>query len=83
MIEEGALVVDVRTPGEFKQGHLTMRLTTPLLKSLRTFARIDKAQPIVLYCRGNCSGQAYQYLKAQGLTQIHNAGGLIEMLKSK
>ncbi|MEZ9407723.1 MULTISPECIES: rhodanese-like domain-containing protein [unclassified Vibrio] len=84
MIEEGALVVDVRTPGEFKQGHLDNAINYPLSEVATHFASIDKAQPIVLYCRsGNRSGQAYQYLKAQGFTQIHNAGGLIEMQESK
>ena len=84
LIEKGALVVDVRTPEEFKQGHLDNAINYPLSEVATHFASIDKDQPIVLYCRsGNRSGQAYQFLRAQGFTQIHNAGGLIEMQESK
>ena len=84
MIGEAALVVDVRTPEEFKQGNLDNAINYPLSEVAMHFASIDKAKPIVFYCRsGNRSGQAYQYLKAQGFTQIHNAGGLIEMQESK
>ncbi|WP_299132343.1 rhodanese-like domain-containing protein [uncultured Vibrio sp.] len=84
LIEKGALMVDVRTPEEFKQGHLDNAINYPLSEVATHFANIDKDQPIVLYCRsGNRSGQAYQFLQAQGFTQIHNAGGLIEMQESK
>lgn len=84
LIDKGALVVDVRTPEEFKQGHLDNAINYPLSEVTTHFANIDKDQPIVLYCRtGNRSGQAYQFLRAQGFTQIHNAGGLIEMQESK
>ncbi|WP_333912880.1 rhodanese-like domain-containing protein [Vibrio coralliirubri] len=84
LIEKGALVVDVRTPAEFEQGHLNNAINYPLSEVATHFTKIDKDQPIVLYCRsGNRSGQAYQFLQAQGFTQIHNAGGLIEMQESK
>ncbi|WP_373947996.1 rhodanese-like domain-containing protein [Vibrio pomeroyi] len=84
LIEKGAMVVDVRTPEEFKQGHLDNAINYPLSEVATHFASIDKDQPIVLYCRsGNRSGQAYQFLQAQGFTQIHNAGGLIEIQESK
>ena len=84
LIEKGALVVDVRTPAEFEQGHLDNAINYPLSEVATHFAKIDKDTPIVLYCRsGNRSGQAYQFLRAQGFTQIHNAGGLIEMQESK
>lgn len=83
-IEQGAMVVDVRTPQEFAAGHLDQALNYPLSELDKHFAAIDKQTPIVLYCRsGNRSGKAYQYLKSQGFTQLHNAGGLTEMLESQ
>ena len=84
LIEKGALVIDVRTPAEFAQGHLDNAINYPLSELATHFANIEKDQPIVLYCRsGNRSGQAYQFLRDQGFTQIHNAGGLTEMLESQ
>lgn len=79
-IEQGALIVDVRTPQEFDAGHLDNAVNYPLSQLATHFASIDKNSQIVLYCRsGNRSGQAYQYLLSQGFTNLHNAGGLVEM----
>ncbi|WP_261858106.1 rhodanese-like domain-containing protein [Photobacterium sanguinicancri] len=80
LIEQGAFLVDVRTPGEFSQGHLTGSTNYPLDTIDTAFADVDKSTPIVVYCRsGNRSGQAMNYLKKAGFTQIYNGGGLEEM----
>jgi len=83
-IEQGALIVDVRTPQEFADGHLDNAKNYPLSELDKHFSNIDKDTQIVLYCRsGNRSGQAYQYLTVQGFTNLHNAGGLVEMEQAK
>lgn len=83
-VEQGALLIDVRTPGEFSQGHLTDAANLPLNTVDTAFANMDKDTPIVVYCRsGNRSGQAMSYLKQAGFTQVHNGGGLDEMLSTK
>ncbi|CED56857.1 rhodanese-like domain-containing protein [Aliivibrio wodanis] len=84
LVEQGALLIDVRTPNEFNQGHLKDAANLPLSTVDTAFANIDKDTPIVVYCRsGNRSGQAMSYLKQAGFTQIHNGGGLEEMLSTK
>ena len=83
-IEQGALIVDVRTPQEFADDHLDNAVNYPLSELDQHFAGINKDAQIVLYCRsGNRSGQAYQWLEKQGFTNLHNAGGLVEMQQSK
>ncbi|WP_428775462.1 rhodanese-like domain-containing protein [Vibrio sp.] len=80
LIEQGAMIVDVRTPGEFASGHLDNAINFPLSEIEQHFADIDKTQSIVVYCRsGNRSGKAYDYLVSQGFTNVHNGGGLQEM----
>ncbi|GAL29746.1 phage shock protein E [Vibrio variabilis] len=79
-IEEGAMVIDVRTPSEFNEDHLDQAVNYPLSELDKYIGNLDKSQPIVLYCRsGNRSGQALQYLSSKGFTALHNAGGLNEM----
>lgn len=79
-IQQGAMVIDVRTPQEFVDGHLDNAINFPLSTLDQHVSDLDKATPIVLYCRsGNRSGQAYQYLTSLGFTQLHNAGGLQEI----
>lgn len=80
MIEQGAMVIDVRTPEEFSAGHLDQAVNYPLSELDKHIAALDKSQPIVLYCRsGNRSGQALAYMESKGFTALHNAGGLNEM----
>ncbi|CAM2980957.1 rhodanese-like domain-containing protein [Vibrio mytili] len=80
LIEQGAMIVDVRTPQEFSAGHLDNAVNFPLSELDKHVQSIEKDQMIVLYCRsGNRSGQAYQYLQSQGFTNLHNAGGLDEL----
>jgi len=86
--QEKVSIVDVRTPLETMLGMATGATNIPLgkiEKRIEEFRQMDK--PIVLYCRsGNRSGQALNYLKAQGVEEVYNGGSLSEMkalLKSK
>lgn len=84
LIEQGAFLVDVRTPDEFSQGHLAGSTNYPLNTINTAFANVDKEMPIVVYCRsGNRSGKAMDYLKNAGFTHVHNGGGLEEMQSSQ
>ncbi|ADN76850.1 Rhodanese domain protein [Ferrimonas balearica DSM 9799] len=85
-VEEGALLVDVRTPGEFAAGHLPGAINIPLDQLPGRLDELgdSKSQPIVVYCRsGNRSGQALNWLSRQGYQQVQNGGGLEEMRSSQ
>lgn len=83
-IEEGALLVDVRTPQEFQTQHLESAINFPLNSINVAFNDIDKDREIVVYCRsGNRSGQAERYLKQMGFTHVHNGGGIQELISAK
>lgn len=84
LIESGALVVDVRTPEEFAQGHLDNAINIPLNTVETGFADIAKNRSIVVYCRsGNRSGMAMESLVKQGFINVHNGGGLSEMQEAQ
>ncbi len=83
-IAQGALLVDVRTPQEFTQKHIDGAVNYPVQAVETAFDHIDKDTLIVLYCRsGRRSGAAFEFLQKAGYTQLHNAGGLEEMLAVK
>lgn len=74
LVEGGATLVDVRTPGEFKSGHIDGAVNIPLQEIKRRHSEIP-AGPVVLYCRsGNRSAQAARALHGLGHTELYDLG---------
>ncbi len=76
----GLVVLDIRTPEEFRDGHLpgarNLDFFAPDFRQrLEALARGDA--PVLLYCRsGNRSGQAMRLLRQWGRDDVlHLAGG--------
>ncbi|WP_165839954.1 rhodanese-like domain-containing protein [Motiliproteus coralliicola] len=85
LIEQGALVIDVRTTEEYAQAHLKSSVHIPYPEIVARFSQMEirKDLPIVLYCRsGNRSGIAYKMLSQAGYTALHNGGGLNDLLQA-
>lgn len=82
--EEGASLVDVREVREFQSGHAPGAVNIPLsLLPLRLPELKEMSKPLILYCRsGGRSGQATAFLLREGFTNIHNAGGLEQVMRS-
>jgi phage shock protein E len=76
--EPDAILLDVRTPGEFAGGHLEGAVNIPVGDTARMAETIGrKDRPVLLYCAaGGRSAQALAALKAEGFTRLVNAGGL-------
>lgn len=77
-IEEGALILDVRTPGEYSSGHYPGAINIPLDQIGRRINELgDKTRPIVVYClSGARSYSARSILMAQGFRDVVNGGGI-------
>lgn len=76
---EGAVLIDVRTRGEFAGGHIAGSLNLPLDELPARIASVapDKDAPLLLFCAsGARSGRAAAFLAGQGYTQVHNGGGV-------
>lgn len=84
VIKEGAVIVDVRTKGEYAGGHIKGSLNIPvdqLGKNLSKFT--DKNKPIITCCAsGMRSASARSFLKSNGYTRVYN-GGPWTSLRSK
>lgn len=72
-------LIDVRTPGEYAQGHLGGAVLLPLSTLKVSLKGLDANRPLVLYClSGNRSGQAVRVLLRQGFPEAkHLAGGIL------
>ena len=65
-VSEGAALVDVRTPREFKQGHLPGAVNIPISDLGSRVAEIGPARVVVYCASGIRSKKAARMLKAQG-----------------
>ena len=82
LIDDGARVVDVRTPEEFTAGHLrgATNLDVQAADFHQRAGQLDKDATYVLYCRtGGRAGAAGDMLADMGFTDVVNAGGFDDL----
>jgi rhodanese-related sulfurtransferase len=80
--ESGVVILDVRTPGEFAEGHIEgARLIDFQSGNFESeIAGLDKEATYAVYCRsGNRSGQAVAIMHDAGFHNVYNLeGGVID-----
>jgi len=76
-LKNGALVIDVRTPEEFRASHLPNAMNIPLqqIESGAPLPLKDKKQVLLLHCQGGMrSAKATQLLIGLCYTNVFNLG---------
>ncbi len=82
LIQNGALILDVRTPGEYASGHIKGSKNMPLDKLMSQVSKIKKDQVIITCCAsGMRSASAKGMLKKAGYEQVHNGGSWTSLRK--
>lgn len=75
-VNKGAVIIDVRTIGEFREGHIKGSKNIPLdtiSSNVNDIKKLDK--PVIVCCRsGMRSAQAASILKSAGI-EVINGGG--------
>ncbi len=75
LVKQGAVIVDVRTKGEYQQGHIKGSLNIPLNNLPRQLNKLKKDVPVIACCAsGMRSSQAKSFLKSNGFSEVHNGG---------
>ncbi len=77
LIKEGAIILDVRTKGEYAGGHIKGSINIPVDQLHNSLNKLkDKKKPIITCCAsGMRSASAKNFLKANGYLEVHNGGG--------
>jgi rhodanese-related sulfurtransferase len=76
LMNDGAVVVDVRDSAEFSAGHLTGAKHIPVGDIAQRISDIPAGKPVLVYCAtGTRSGKAASALKKAGRDQIFNLNG--------
>jgi rhodanese-related sulfurtransferase len=80
LIKNGAQIIDVRTPAEFKSGHIRGAVNIPLQTISSQLGRIKKEKPVITCCAsGMRSASAKSILKSNGFVEVYNGGGWMSL----
>jgi rhodanese-related sulfurtransferase len=74
MVGAGALLLDVRSPGELAGGHNEGALNIPLDQLAARLGELDGSRGVVVYCRSGARSEMARGLLAQAGFQAHNLG---------
>ena len=80
LIKDGAVILDVRTPGEYAGGHIKGSKNIPLQSIQQNLSKIPKDKVIITCCAsGMRSGSAKSILLSSGFKEVHNGGGWMSL----
>lgn len=80
LIQNGAQIIDVRTPTEFKGGHVKNAKNIPLQTLNQNLGKINKNKPVITCCAsGSRSAAAKSILENSGFKEVYNGGGWLSL----
>ncbi|OGR59095.1 MAG: hypothetical protein A2X36_16900 [Elusimicrobia bacterium GWA2_69_24] len=83
LLARGAVIVDVRSPGEFAGGNRPGSINIPLDELPARAKELDPSKPVIVCCAsGTRSGIARGILMAKGFREVLNAGPWTNTLES-
>ncbi|MFT5963843.1 MAG: phage shock protein E [Flavobacterium sp.] len=75
LVKQGALILDVRSPNEYQQGHIKGSINAPLNELSKHISKLKKETAVITCCAsGMRSASAKSVLKSNGFTQVYNGG---------
>ena len=78
-----AVVVDVRDPAEFRQGHITGSRNIPYARLMEQMGELPVDKALIIVCNlGQVAGSAARQLKAKGLNNVYKLEGGLSNWKS-
>lgn len=78
-VNDGAILIDVRSEEEYKLSHLDQAINIPVdvIEEEIVNYVVDKGTPVILYCRsGNRSSNAAQVLLKLGYYKVYDLGAM-------
>jgi phage shock protein E len=77
LLTKGALIIDVRSKGEYAGGHIKGSINIPVNELSANLKKLNnKSIPIITCCAsGMRSASARSILQSNGYTEVYNGGG--------
>ena len=81
--QQGSLVIDVRQPDEYEEGHVPGARLIPLGEVTSRVDEVPTDVPVLVICRtGGRSLKAAEFLRASGRDATNVAGGTLAWIES-
>lgn len=76
LVKEGAIILDVRSKGEYQGGHIKGSINISVDTLYNNLGKLKKDKPIITCCAsGMRSASAKRILESNGYTEVYNGGG--------
>ena len=80
LVAKGAIILDVRTKGEYQGGHVKGSINIPLNVLNGNLSKLKKDKPVITCCAsGMRSASAKGILKSNGFSEVHNGGSWMNL----
>lgn len=80
LMNEGAVILDVRTKAEYAGGHVKGSLNIPLNNLSSNLSKLKKDKAVITCCAsGMRSASAKSILKSEGFKEVHNGGSWMNL----
>ena len=82
-LRKGAIIVDVRSPGEFDRGKIPDSINIPVDRVPINSERLKAMKRPIIFCcsSGERSSQAVQLMKRKGVAEVYNGGNWHRLLR--
>jgi len=81
-VVKSLLIVDVRTPSEFEEGHIEGAINIPINSLVQRIGELNRENEILVYCKlGACSSRALTILNSNNFLKVYSMLGGIEAWK--
>jgi rhodanese-related sulfurtransferase len=82
LVNQGAIIIDVRTKSEYQGGHVKKSTNIPLDSLASQLKQLKNKDQIIITCcaSGMRSGRAASLLKSNGYSSVYNGGGWQSLL---
>jgi len=76
LVKQCAMIIDVRTKGEYAGGHISGSVNIPLDKLVGSIGKLKGKNQVIITCcaSGSRSATAKGVLTSRGFTNVHNGG---------
>lgn len=75
LVHNGAIIIDVRTQGEYQMGHIKKSINIPLDTLENNLSKFKRDKCIICCCAsGMRSASAKSILQSKGFKEVHNGG---------